>query len=436
MRNIFLTFIFFLPYLVKAATSVDTVQVSWAELEQKSLNGNLQIQNALNEASLAKAELLEARAMYLPNVNFSYTFAHTNNPLMVFGTKLIQQRVAAQDFDPGLLNDPKAISDFATKFEVQQPIFNLDALYKKKAGEVKAQALDIKAERTREYVQFALKKSYMMLQLSYKMLETLEGAKSTTLANKKLIEDYFKNGMVQKSDVLYANVRLNEIENQLHMAKSNISNASDNILFLLDEDSKGVVLYPTDVISYNEDFVYEDPILNKSRRDIEAFEKSIGAYDYLIKSSTSRYVPRLNAFGSFEFHDKHFAKFRSNNYLVGAQLSWNIFDGLRAKSEQTKYKVEKNKVLTEIDEYSKQSALELNQAYRSVLDANNQVNLTKLAWEQSKEAYRIRQDRFREGLEKSADLMTAETMMSQKELEYHQAVFEFNAALSYYQFLK
>ena len=33
-------------------------------------------------------------------------------------------------------------------------------------------------------------------------------------------------------------------------------------------------------------------------------------------------------------------------------------------------------------------------------------------------------------------LLSAETMMSQKELEHQQAIFEYNSALEYYKFLK
>jgi outer membrane protein TolC len=71
----------------------------------------------------------------------------------------------------------------------------------------------------------------MQLQLAYKAVETLENAKNTTLANKKVIDNYFKNGMIQKSDVLYMDVRVSEIESQLQFAKSNVRNASDYIIF-------------------------------------------------------------------------------------------------------------------------------------------------------------------------------------------------------------
>jgi outer membrane protein TolC len=78
--------------------------------------------------------------------------------------------------------------------------------------------------------------------------------------------------------------------------------------------------------------------------------------------------------------------------------------------------------------------LELNKASRQIEDAQSKVNFTKQAWEQSKEAYRIRKNRYDQGLEKSADLLSAETLMSQKELEYQQAVFEYNVAWEYQRF--
>ena len=80
--------------------------------------------------------------------------------------------------------------------------------------------------------------------------------------------------------------------------------------------------------------------------------------------------------------------------------------------------------------------MELSKTSRQVQDAENKVNLTKLAWEQSKEAYRIRKNRYDQGLEKSADLLTSETKKSQKELEHIQAIFEYNTAVEYYKFLK
>ena len=416
--------------------SQDTIRISKTELEKKILDNNLQVKMAQKEAELADAELLGTRAMYLPNINASYTFSNTNNPLYSFGSKLNQERITMTDFNPDNLNSPKSISNFATKLEIQQPIINMDAVYQKKAGQVKSEVLKIKTERTREYVQFELKKAYMTLQVAYKMFETLENAETTTLANKRVIDNYYKNGIVQKSEVLYMDVRLKEIENQIQFAKSNVKNASDYLYFLLDENYQNKVLKPTESLEYQENMVENNPTLNINRKDLQAYQKSLEAYDLMIKSSRAKFLPKLNAFGSFEMYDNKIAQFDANGYLAGIQLSWNVFDGLKAKSEQEKYKAERSKAETEIQQYQKQSELELSKTSRQVQDTGNKVNLTKLAWEQSKEAYRIRKNRYEQGLEKSSDLLTAETQMSQKELENDQAIYEYNTALEYYKFLK
>ena len=416
--------------------SQDTISISKPELEHKILDNNLQVKMAQKEAELADAELLGTRAMYLPNINASYTFSNTNNPLYAFGSKLNQERITVMDFNPDNLNSPKSISNFATKLEIQQPIINMDAVYQKKAGQVKSEVLKIKTERTKEYVQFELKKAYMTLQMAYKMVETLENARTTTLANKKVIDNYYKNGIIQKSEVLYMDVRLKEIENQIQFAKSNVKNASDYLYFLLDENYQNKVLKPFEPLEYQENMVENNPTLDINRKDLQAYQKSLEAYDLMIKSSKAKFLPKLNAFGSFEMYDNKIAQFDANGYLAGIQLSWNVFDGLKAKSEQQKLKAELSKTQTEIQQYQKQSELELNKISRQVQDAENKVNLTKLAWEQSKEAYRISKNRYDQGLEKSADLLTSETQMSQKELEHIQAIFEYNTALEYYKFLK
>ena len=278
MRKFFT--VVFVFSLVLKGFSQDTIRISRAELEQRMVDQNLQVKLANDEAKLAQAELLGTRAMYLPNVNASYTFSNTNNPLYAFGSKLNQERITQMDFDPAKLNAPDAISNFATKIEVQQPIINMDAVYLKKAGQVKSEVLKIKAERTKEYIQFEFKKAYMQLQLAYRMLETLENAKTTTLANKKVIDNYFKNGMIQKTEVLYIDVRVKEIENQIAYAKSNIKNASDYLYFLLDEESFNKVFKPTEKLEFQNQILENTATLNVERKDL-ADGSGVSVYNYI-----------------------------------------------------------------------------------------------------------------------------------------------------------
>jgi len=164
-------------------------------------------------------------------------------------------------------------------------------------------------------------------------------------------------------------------------------------------------------------------------------DKSSEAYAKMVQSSKMNFLPRLNAFGSYELYDDKLFGTNAKGYLIGAQVSWNVFDGYKSIGKMEKAKADFQKSEMENQQYKSKSQLELNKTNRQLKDAENKVNLSKLALEQSQEAYRIRSNRFTQGLEKTTDLLQAETQMSQKELEFLQAIFEYNFTQEYLQFL-
>ncbi|WP_396193286.1 TolC family protein [Flavobacterium sp.] len=415
--------------------SQDTLAISKGELSQKLSEKNLQIKIAEKTYQSAKADYNQSNALFLPNINVSHTGISTTNPLMAFGSKLNQEILTMADFNPALLNDPAKTQNFATKFEIQQPLINVDGLFERKAAKSKMEAFQLQTERTKEYLELEVSKAYMQLQLAYRAVKVLEKANTTGKANLKLVDNYFKQGMLQKTDLLNVQVRVNEIANQLQYAKSNVQNASDYLAFLFNEDSNGKIYKPSEELD-NAIVIEEiNTSLSDNRKDIQAMSKSSEAYAKMLQSSKMAFLPRLNAFGSYELYDQNFLGTAAKGYLVGAQLSWNVFDGYKSIGKFQKAKAESQKADVEKDQYKKQSQLELNKTNRQLKDAENKVNLSQLAFEQSKEAYRIRQNRFTQGLEKTTDLLQSETQMIQKELEHLQSVFEYNFTKQYLQFL-
>ena len=415
--------------------SQDTLTISKTELLQKIADKNLQVQIAEQSFQSAKADYRQSAALFLPNLNVSYTGISTNNPLMAFGSKLNQAILTPQDFDPTLLNNPDATQNFETKIEILQPIINIDGIFGRQAAKAKMEAYQLQTERTKEYVALEVSKAYMQLQLSYKAVKVLHKALETGNANLKLVNNYFAQGMLQKTDVLNVQVRVNEISNQLQYAKSNVQNASDYLGFLINEDTQGKTFKPSESLSSNIAATSVNTLLSDNRKDILAMDKSSEAYLKMMKSTKMSLLPRLNAFGSYLMYDRSILGTQANGYLVGAQLSWNLFDGYKTIGKFEKAKVDFQKSEVEASQYKKQSQMELSKSNRQLQDAFNKVQLSKLAFEQSLEVFRIRQNRFTQGLEKTTDLLQAETQMIQKELEHLQAIFEYNFTQQYLIFL-
>jgi outer membrane protein TolC len=428
--NKFFLFLGFLPALVFAQ---ETIPISKAEVLEKVSTQNNQLKIGEQQVLAAKGDYNQTNAVFLPNITASHTGMATTNPLMAFGFKLNQEIVTQADFDPNKLNDPSQINLFATKFEVQQPLINVDGIFQRKAARATWEASQMQLARTGDYLSLETEKAYMQLQLAYKSVEVLEKAFNAANENLRLANNSFKQGYLQQSDVLAVQVRVTEVENQLQYAKSNVINASEYLTMLMNEEVSGV-LKPTDSLTVSSELNSAETLSN-SRADIQAMEFAAEAYKQNYKADKMTFLPRLNAFGSYELYDDQIFQADANGYLFGASLSWNLFEGSKRFGKTQKSKAEFKKANLELEQYKAESQLELNKARRMLQDAQNNLKLTELALEQSKEALRIRTNRFKEGLEKTTDLLMAETQFSQKQLEYFNTVFQHNYALAYLQFL-
>lgn len=412
----------------------EVVIMNFEEVLAKVEKSNHTIKISEQDYSIAQADFNQTNAVLLPTISISHTGYSTNNPLMAFGFKLNQEILTAGDFDPSLLNDPNTVSNFTTKIEVQQPIFNADGFFMRKAAKAKMNAIELQSARTKEYIKLEVAKAYMQLQVAYKAVEVLEKANEATLENKKIAENNFKQGYLQKADILSVEVHVTEVQNQLLNAKSSVNNASDYLIFLTGESSNKT-LKPSTPLEANLNLDIYTQQLSANRADIEAMEKSTEAYSNMHKASKMSYLPRLNAFGSYELYDDKLFSVDAKGYLVGAQLSWNIFDGYKRIGKTQKSKAEFDKAEISLNQYKNKSELEFKKAKRQLKDAENKLHLTSLAVAQSNEALRIRTNRFKQGLEKTSDLLISETQYLQKQLEYLQTVFSYNFSKAYVEFL-
>jgi len=433
MKKIVKSILIIVLLFSKQFAAQEIISIGKSEVLSKIFDKNLSLKISKESFHAAKADYKQTNAVFLPNITASHTGISTTNPLMAFGSKLNQGILTQNDFNPTLLNNPVQTQNFATVIKVEQPLINLDGFYHRKAAKSKMDAMSLQSQRTEDYLYFEVEKAYMQLQLAYKGEQVLEKALQTANENKKLAANSFQQGYLQRADVLNVEVRVTEIKNQLQTAKSNVQNASNYLFFLLN-DERYVVYKPSDSLMVS-NFSMDNKTISENRSDIKAMQLSTKAYEAINKADKMSFLPRLNAFGSYEMYDNTVFQGNASGYLIGAQLSWDIFKGSKrfGKAQKSKAEFEKSKLA--YNQYVSQSNLEFNKVQRQLIDAKNKLELTALAVQQSKESLRIRKNRFKEGLEKTSDLLQVETQYLQKQLEYYQTVFEYNYTQKYLEFL-
>ena len=432
MKNYWLIACLIISSLLQAQ---ETQQISEAEVIEAVKANNLSLQMNEKDADVKQAQYRRSNAAFLPQVQVSHDFYRTNNPVFAFSAKLNQGIFTQADFDVAQLNDPDGISNFTTTLQVQQPLLNLDKLIQRKSARYAQEAQELKNQFKEDALIVKTKSVFMQLQLAYASEQVLKEAKKTAQEGYKVTKDFYDNGYLDKSDLLKAEVRSSTVENQLEAARNGIQNVSDQLNFLMQSETSNKLI-PEDSLQMIDLFEQkEEDIDLENTTDVKAMQKKQRSYDKLYESKKFNFLPRLNAFGNIQYFDNDVFQTGNDSYFFGASLQWDLFKGYQniGKLQETKAKAERAKL--EYEEYIDDKQNKVNKVLRALSLAENKIRRNKLAKEQAVESLRIIKDRYDEGLEKTADLLQAQSLAAQKRLAYLQAVYEYNYNLLYYQLL-
>jgi outer membrane protein TolC len=419
--------------VVEGASAQDTLKLTLQDAMSSIMRNNKEIALAELDQESAAARWGQTNAVFLPQVNLSYTAMTTTNPLNAFGFKLQQRGVSPADFNPELLNNPPATQNYTTKVEWNQPLINLDLVYQRKAAREQVEVYYYKTERTKEHLTFEMQRAYAQLQLSYQAVSVLKEALITSNSVFNTSQDYFEQGYLQKSDLLLVQVQVASLESKLAEANSNVRNASDYISLLM--GVQGGAVYTVDPLEkVNESGIVTTQVPD-DRTDFKALTSALEAQEIIVKATRMSLLPRLNAFANYLVNDKTATGFGSGSYLIGLQFSWNIFNGTSSMHRITEQKIAYSRIEQQLSYQKEQSQLELNKALRQLQDAKAALQQHDISVKQAAEALRILQNRFEQGLVSTNDVLTGRSALSEQKLLRSETVFKYNTTRAYLHFL-
>ena len=408
--------------------------LSLDQLIEKALEDNHQILIAAQQINQAEGAFRQTDAAFLPQIYLTHTATNTNTPLMAFGSKLNQAKITAADFAPESLNNPDGVTNFNTAIELAQPIFNRTAQLNRTAAKMAIDLNETQLSETRAYLIFQLEEIFMQLQLTYEKVRTTEKTLEWLNAIEEQTKDFYEEGIIHLADLLEVSYRKNQVENQVKTIQKQVKNISDLISYLKGEEA-GTIWNPVgELNTHNEKPPVPEDIL-ASREDIQMMRKITEINQLQRDVASASILPELNAFGSFQLNDSKAFHGRSNGYMVGLQLKWNIFDGGMRRGRIQESTAKYRQSLIELEEYRLQSESELNRAVRDYEIAIANMESAQKGLEFATEVLRLRTDRFEQGMEKITDLLHAESRLTEKQLKYQQAIFQKNIAASKLQYL-
>lgn len=431
MRLLSIFLVSILGFLSVEAQEMPT-QIQLEEALSLAQKANQQIKIAQIDQQIASANVKQTEAIWLPQLNLSYTAMNTNNPLNAFGFKLQQANVTAADFNPALLNNPGATPNYLTQLSLQQPIINMDMLQMRKAAEQQVQISSLQTKRTEEAVKMQVTQLYLQLNFLYQALDFVKSALITSQSIYQFTKNRFDQGLMQKSDLLNVEVQVKNTETRLNELYSNIAQTSDQLGLMMNKPQG--VIYKTTPVSL--DFAKEQlQSIPMDRSDLKAMQTGLGMYDIAIKGSKMSWLPRLNAFANYQLNDRKALGFNAGSYFAGIQLSWDIIKGNQTKNKIATQTIEKAKLQEQLAARFNQEQTELQNTIRKIKDARYKYQQLETSIAQADESLRILQNRYQQGLVSTNDILLAQTQLSQQKLQQAEAKLMEQAAINYYEFL-
>ncbi|RTY39487.1 TolC family protein [Chlorobium phaeovibrioides] len=417
-----------------AEAAQKTLKLSLPDAISMARENNNTIKAAKSRVEQAEGRIVQSRQSYLPSLTLSENFVRTNDPLNVFGIKLMQTNVNPEtDFGP-TLNEADPISDFNTSLQLMQPIFNRDGAIGRGMAKKAKVAEEFMTARTEETIDLYVSKAYYGLMLAQYNIVAVDKSIATMKRHSAEAEKAFRAGMLPKSDKLSTEVRLAELREQKMMLEDGAKNAVDALSVLLDLE-EGVQVEPTGALAVDAEIPsFADVAVEGDRSDLRAMETYRELAEKQGDMARAGRIPRLNAFARADNHTADFDT-DGSSWMVGMSLEWKIFDGMAISGKVQEAKAREREARYSYDAAKSNSVAEVARAIRSMRTAKERVGVAGQALEEAKVSLDYIGGQYRTGKAMTFELLMREGAYTYAMMRLNQAKFDYCVAkseLTYY----
>lgn len=370
-----------------------------------------------NRIAAGTAEAEQARTLaplrgILPTLRLESGFMRTADPLGAFGASLRQREVTPAAFDPARLNYPAPTNTWQAGAVAEVPLLNADAWLGRQAARRAADASDAQLTWTRIRTRVDVIKAYYGAVLAAEKAATLEAAARAANAHVQQAQSMVREGLVTKSDALLASVRAGEVEAQLAEARGEASTARRALAVLLGDDAAALPTLPValpgaDAIRAVAAGDTTDTPLG-ARADLEAAQAGLRAARADALRARSTMLPRVNAFGRYDWNDADQAFGGEKSWTVGVMASWTVFGGASEIADIQGAAGRAAAAQAGAEAAQATAGLELEQSRTALLVALQRLAIAEQGAAQGAEAHRLVTRRYTGGLATAAELLDAQ----------------------------
>jgi outer membrane protein len=389
-------------------------QLSLRDAISSALENNDELRAVQQSVAAQRQDVGIARSFLLPRVAFEERFLRTDNPAMVFSTKINQGRFTPQDLAgaPETFNAPDPISDFQTSLAVEQPVFARKAHVGLDMAKTELSAKNEEFLRKREELVFKVVQTYLLVHTSTQFATTAEQAVDDSREHLRIAELRYKSNLGLYSDTLRASTAAKEAEQRLVSARKKMQVAKRALGLLLGTQESVGVEPDTPEIPLKELDYYTDASL--ARKDLKSLRLRYENAKNNIALAEAEYFPVVGLGSSYQMNDSGLPfGAEGDSWQLVAFLRWNLFDGTRREHERAKAKHQLAQTQQSLQGLQKAVAYYVYEAHLGVEEARQNAELAQSARETAEEGKKLVKVRYENSLSPLVDLLDAQLSLNQ-----------------------
>jgi outer membrane protein TolC len=378
-----------------------------------ALDKNKSIEASGAAKKAADSRVSEARSGRLPKVNYSESWARSDNPVFVFSSLLTQNQFGEQNFQVGTLNHPDFLNNFQSQLTADQVLY--DAGQTKHAVRSAELTKDIASEeekRTQMQVIAGVVRAYYDSLLSADQLNAASQAVRSAEADLERAQTIRSAGMSTDVDTLSIRVHLAGVREQQirREADVDVARAALNDAIGLSLDTPHTLTSPlAPLASPGGSLADRETGAIAQRPEARQAKLATSLADTQAASARSSLLPQVTLHGAFEADRQRFVTRGGDNWLVSIGLRWNLFNGFsdKARIEESKFAQQRSSA----EEARTDSAirLQVHRAYADLHAATQRIEVAQASVAEAEESLRITQNRYEAGISNVTDLLRTET---------------------------
>jgi outer membrane protein len=430
-----------------AAQATDTVRLSLADAVSRAVRESDEVRLAAAQLDVTEAQVTSARAAGLPLLRMSgnYTQVERNARATIVG------QIFGQNYN------------YTSNVNLSQPLFQGGRILAgaRAAGDLRRAARYELAE-VQAFMSVNIQRAYLQVLLNQELAAIQ--SRNLQLAEERLtkVQQLESGGRAARYDVLRARVERTNLEPGLIQARNNVELALIELRRLLNiPASREVVLtseLDTAAVSTLVRAIAADSSRPPVRPALRAAEAFLSARHEGVRVARAEFMPTINAFfqtgytalpSSSAFPtrwgstsaancppDSQAGRVCQNNgwypdRSLGIQVSWFLFDGLRAKGNMNLAQAQERIARTQLEQERETVAAEQARALAEFNRAEATYEAQRQNAEEAEEAFRIASLRFERGLGTQLDvsdaqlaLLTARSNAARGIVDYYLAAAE------------